>query len=348
MDKNKIDHLLVIRLSALGDVAMTVPVISAFTRQFPEIHISVLTRPFFKPIFNGLDNVAVIEADVKEKHKGMRGLWRLYSDLSKQDFNVIADLHNVLRTNILKSYFSLNKIPFIQIDKGRSEKKALTRAGNKVFQPLKPTVERYADVFRSIGFDLNLSLAANQARLPIPARITEPFGKDARKWIGIAPFAAFKGKMYPLKLMEEVISQIDQSENYHILLFGGGSKEESLLASIAKKYRWAHNMAGTYSFEEELALISNLDVMVSMDSGNAHLAAMYGIPTITIWGVTHPHAGFYPFGQDPENALLADREQFPMIPTSVYGNKQPKGYEAAISTITPQQILQKIYKVLNV
>ena len=58
-----------------------------------------------------------------------------------------------------------------------------------------------------------------------------------------------------------------------------------------------------------------------MDSGNGHLAAMYGIPVITVWGVTHPYAGFAPFLQPEENSITADREQFPLIPTSVYGNK---------------------------
>jgi len=87
--------------------------------------------------------------------------------------------------------------------------------------------------------------------------------------------------------------------------------------------------------------------MLSMDSGNAHMAANYGIPVVTLWGVTHPYAGFYPFGQPMENALVADREAYPLIPTSVYGNKVPKGYENAMNTIRPKEILDKLLGVLE-
>jgi ADP-heptose:LPS heptosyltransferase len=106
-------------------------------------------------------------------------------------------------------------------------------------------------------------------------------------------------------------------------------------------------MAGVVNLSQELELISHLDLMISMDSANAHLSAMYGIPTITLWGVTHPYAGFYPFRQNPDNALLADRSQYPLIPTSVYGKKVPKGYEKAMETILPEQVLQRIYAVLS-
>ncbi len=347
MDKNRIDQLLVIRLSALGDVAMTVPVLNAFTTQNPDVKITVLTRPFFKPLFNDLQNVDVLGIDLKNRHKGFYGLWRLYSELKKKDFHAVADLHNVLRTNVLKSYFGLGSTPYFQIDKGRKEKKALTRQGNKDFKPLKSTFERYADVFRRIGFDLDLEKVSPQPRLPIPDNAASVLRRDSRKWIGIAPFAAFEGKMYPVDMMEEVIEKLNNTERYNILLFGGGPEETAALKEIASKNQNVINMAGTCSFQEELSFISNLDIMISMDSGNAHLAAMYGIPTVTIWGVTHPFAGFYPFGQDMDNALLADREQFPQIPTSVYGNKMPDGYHQAITTISPEQVVDKVETVLS-
>lgn len=87
--------------------------------------------------------------------------------------------------------------------------------------------------------------------------------------------------------------------------------------------------------------------MLAMDSGNAHLSAMYGVPTLTIWGVTHPFAGFSPYGQPNENMLLADRNKFPLIPTSVYGKAYPAGYQNAITTISEEQILTAIKQILK-
>lgn len=340
-------HILVIRLSAMGDVAMTVPVLSALVRQYPQLKITVLTRAFFSPIFSGLPNVSVYNADVKGKHKGVLGIWRLYKELKGLGIDAVADLHNVLRSSILKLFFKLGSAPFVQIDKGRSEKRALTSISKKEFIQLKSTHQRYADVFSHLGFPITLDTVPLLPQRPILDTSRDLIEGTSQKWIGVAPFAAFKGKMYPLEFMEQVVQGLNETNNYRILLFGGGKKEQQKLEEWSITYTNCVNLVGNIPFKEELAVISKLDLMVAMDSGNAHLAAMFGIPTITLWGVTHPYAGFYPFGQPMENALLADRNRYPLIPTSVYGNKYPEGYENAMQTVAPEAVLSKINEVLN-
>ncbi len=346
MAKNE-HHLLVIRLSALGDVAMAVPLLNALIKKYPELRLTILTKKVFLPLFEDIPNTQVLAAEVKGRHKGIRGLWRLYKELLQLDIDAVADLHNVLRSNVLKRYFKFSKIPFVQIDKGRKEKKALTASKNKAFKPLKTTLERYSEVFEALGFPIDLSVVKPLKKKNLTENMLNRIGQNNLKWIGIAPFAAYPGKTYPLSRMEEVIQQLDQSHEYLIFLFGGGPREKQLLEEVASRNTHAINMVGETDLTGELRLISNLDVMVSMDSANAHLAAMYGIPTVTLWGVTHPYAGFYPFGQDPENAILADRSQYPLIPTSVYGKRVPKGYEHAMETILPEEILKKVYSILG-
>lgn len=338
---------MLIRLSAMGDVAMTAPIINGLTQKYPHLHITLLTKKPFMPIFEGLERVNVLEADVKKRHKGLIGLWRLHQELKPLQFDAVADLHNVLRSRILKKYFALEGIPFVQIDKGRREKKALTRNRNKIFQQLKTTHERYANVLAQLGFPIHLSEIKPLPRLPLSEKVLGLVAQDTKKWVGVAPFAAHEGKMYPLSLMEKVITELNNTNKYKILLFGGGVKEVEMLERLSKSYQNALCMAGKLNLSEELELISNLDVMLSMDSGNAHLAANYGIPVVTLWGVTHPFAGFYPFAQPMENALLADREKYPLIPTSVYGNKMPKGYESVMETIPPQQVVDKLLTILE-
>ncbi len=340
-------RLLVIRLSAMGDVAMTVPVLSALTRQYPQLKITVLTKPFFSPMFDQLKNVEVFEADVKGRHNGVFGLYTLYKELRAHHIDAVADLHNVLRSKVLKRYFRFGGIPFIQIEKGRAEKKDLTALKNKVFKPIRTTHQRYADVFDALGFPVDLSKAVPLSKERLSDQTLKLIGSNTKKWLGIAPFAAFEGKMYPLHLMNQVIVKLDDTEKYKIFLFGGGKEEEKKLETLAIHFKSCINVTLKLSFPEELALISNLDAMLSMDSGNGHLAAMYGIPVITLWGVTHPYTGFYPFDQDADNALLADRKKFPLIPTSVYGNKMPEGYEKAMETILPGDVVLKIERVLK-
>jgi len=339
-------HILVIRLSALGDVAMTVPVLKVFSETYPEIRLTVLSKAFFKPLFEDLPNTSFLEADVYGKHKGI-GLLKLAKEIKSLKIDAVADLHNVIRSKIITQYLSVSGIKTVRIDKGRSEKKALTREINKNFKQLKTTHQRYADVFSLMGFPIDLN-----KNIPIPAKdfttkFQEIIGVAPKKIVGIAPFAAHKSKMYPLELMRKVISRLDSTQEYKILLFGGGDKEIDELKEIEADFLSVHSVAGAFSFQEELALISNLDIMVSMDSGNGHLAALYGVPVVSLWGLTHPFAGFAPLGQPMENNLLADRTKYPLIPSSIYGNTFPEGYEAAIETVSSKTVVGKILEILE-
>jgi len=329
----------------MGDVAMIVPVLSAFSETYPKIKITVLSRAFFKPFFEDIPNIAFLEADVYGKHKGM-GLFKLANEAREKGIDAVADLHNVIRSKMLTKYLNLSGITSSTLDKGRVEKKALTRESNKDFRQLKTTHQRYADVFLKLGVPLNLEKSKALPRKDFTQKLQALVGTAPKKIIGIAPFAAHSSKRYPLNLMTEVISILDKTHRYKILLFGGGSEEVSKLKKLEKNVSSVTSVAGILDFKEELALISNLDVMLSMDSGNGHLAAMYGVPVISLWGVTHPYAGFAPFGQDAENSLTADRIKYPLIPTSIYGNKFPEAYGEVMKTISPQEVVAKILKQL--
>jgi len=338
-------HILVIRLSALGDVAMTIPVLRVFSQTYPEVKLTVLSRAFFKPMFTDISNLNFLEADVYGNHKGL-GLLKLAKEAKSIGIDMVADLHGVIRSKIITRYLGLNGVKTAVIDKGRIEKRALTRPKNKIFKPLKTTHQRYADVFSALGFPIDLSSHKFPSKKSLNPRLNALIGVEPKKLIGIAPFAAFKSKMYPLELMKEVIKQLDATGNYRIFLFGGGDQEIAILKKIENHFESVVSVAGYLTFNEELLLISNLDAMLTMDSGNGHLSALFEIPTITLWGVTHTYAGFAPFQQPVENQLFADRKKYPHLPTSVYGNKFPKGYEEAIATIPVEIIVNRIKKVL--
>lgn len=340
-------HILVIRLSAMGDAAMSIPVLVAIRKQYPQIKLTVLTKSRFKDLFQDIPNVDVIGFDGEEKHKGLFGLWRLTKEVAGIGITHVADMHGVLRTHILKLFFTLRGIPFQQIDKGRAEKKALTRAKNKIFKSLRTTQERYSDVFRNHGFPVQVGTKHFLEQRPLPPLMKQSLGLKEAIWIGIAPFAAHQGKMYPLDLMAEIWNMLLEHDRVKIFIFSAkGTEKEHLEKHLEGTEKEIYLVAGKWNLQEELALISNLDLMVSMDSGNGHLAANFGIPVITLWGVTHPYAGFAPYGQASENIFLADREKYPLIPTSVYGNKVPLGYEKAIQTILPKTVVKRILELI--
>jgi ADP-heptose:LPS heptosyltransferase len=296
----------------MGDVAMTVPVIRALVQQHPTVQITFLSKPFLKPLFENMDNVSFYAAQVKGKHKGFYGLYKLYRELRALPITEVADLHNVLRSKIL------------------------------VFKPLKTTHQRYIDVFEKLGIGVDIS----NPKFPTSNPLTEPIkkitGEKKESWIGIAPFAQHQPKMYPLDLMEQVIDALSKEKKYRIILFGGGLSEIETLKKMASDYPNTINAAGNLKLGQELQLISHLDCMLSMDSGNGHFAAMQGINTITVWGATHPYTGFAPFNQPFDNALLPDLKKFPNVPTSIYGNRKISGYENVMRSISPESIIRKI------
>ncbi|SFJ46571.1 glycosyltransferase family 9 protein [Myroides guanonis] len=345
MSKSK--HILIFRLSAMGDVAMTVPVIRALVSQHSDVKVTVVSRPFFKPFFEGIPNVSFFGVDLKRRHKGLAGLWCLYQDLKKLDVDYFADFHNVLRSKIVRTFFKLGGTPVAVLDKGRAAKKELTRVENKVFKPVQSMVENHLNTLRKLGFDVSLDNPTFASVPPLLPELKKHTGEKDCFWIGIAPFAQYDSKVYPLDLMQEVIDILSERERSKIFLFGGGEKEIAMLNQLKRDNYNVVVIAGKVKLNAELNLIQHLDLMLSMDSGNAHIAAMYGKKVITLWGATHPYAGFAPFNQPMDYCITSDREQYPLLPTSIYGNKVVEGYENAMRSIDPLRVVDKIVEVVN-
>jgi ADP-heptose:LPS heptosyltransferase len=331
----------------MGDVAMTVPVLRALVLQHTDVKITIVSRPFFQPFFEGIPNVNFFGVDLKERHKGFFGLFRLFSDLRKLDIDLVADLHNVLRSKIIRTLFAISGKKVAATDKGRAEKKALTSLTNKVFAPVKPMIERHVDAFKQLGFSIDLANPKFPEKAILSDEIISFTGTKNQNWIGIAPYAQYESKVYPIDLMQQVIDDLAKNKNVKIFLFGGGATEIEKLNQLQNNHENVMVVAGKLSFEAEIQFISNLNVMLSMDSGNSHIAAMLGVKVITLWGATHPFAGFKPFNQPDDFCLTSDREQFPLLPTSIYGNRKVEGYDEVMRTILPEKIVFSIQSQLT-
>jgi len=340
-------NILVIRLSAMGDVAMTVPLLRALVAQYPQVKVTILSKAFFKPFFDDIDRVTFFAADVNGKHKGFFGLLKLYRELKAFHIDAVADLHNVLRSKIITKLFALSGKSTATTDKARDEKKALIRAVNKIFRQLTPIVRRHLKTFEKLGYSIDLNHPVFPEQKPLLPEVLAVTGNKTGKWIGIAPFAQHQGKVYPQDLMQDVINLLADKTDYTLFLFGGGAAETSQLEKFAEGHANVIVTAGKLKLQQELNLISHLDVMLSMDSGNAHIAAMLGVKVVTLWGATHPYAGFAPFNQPEDYTLTSDKEKYPLLPTSIYGNKIVEGYEDVMRTIEPKTVSNKVNEVLQ-
>ncbi|MDR1865269.1 MAG: glycosyltransferase family 9 protein, partial [Bacteroidales bacterium] len=313
-------NVLILRFSAIGDVAMTVPVIDSLARQRSGNSYTVVSQDFLKPLFDGCpDNVRFIGINLKTDYRGIAGMFRLYGHLSQFRFDMVADLHDVLRTKLLRFLFRCSGLKVRHIRKGRKEKRRLTARRNKQFRPLKSSTERYADVFRALGLPAEVRFRSVFASGKGDFSRIEAFtGVKSGKWTGIAPFAKHQGKIYPIDRTERIIAHFSQKGDTTLFLFGGGSREKEILEKWSVLYPHTVSVAGKLKMSEELILISHLDVMLSMDSANMHLASLTATPVVSVWGATHPHAGFYGYRQLPQNAVQLSLS---CRPCSVYGNK---------------------------
>lgn len=333
-------NFLVIRFSAMGDVLLLLPVLVAASEHNPDVTFTILTRPKFAVFFEGYPQIEVFEGDVDKEFKGFFGLWKLARILkSKYRFDAILDLHQNLRSAILKVFF-LNTKTFA-LDKGRLAKKQLTQEENKQRGKLPHATERYREVLARAGvaFELLQTNNFNYFKNLPESSLT----KEAR-WIGIAPFGQHKGKIWPFEKIEKLVSEIIKKEPAtKILLFGGGKEEVEQLTCLAQKYPNVYSVAGKFTLKEELSLISQLDLMICMDSSNMHMAALAGVKTISIWGATHSDAGFGPYGQSEEKFVEIAVEELPCRPCSVYGNKpcMRKDY-ACLNRIEVEKVLELI------
>lgn len=338
-----IQHILVIRLSAMGDVAMTVPVLQQFLQQNHSVKITVVTDKFFTPLFAPLERTTVYGVDKKNTHKGFKGILKIYNDVKNTGIDAVADMHNVLRSKILRKLFLFKVKNISVIDKGRAEKKELTKKENKNLQQLKSGFERYAEVLRNLGFTIHLNNKLQvYSKRNIPTSLQSIVGK---KIIIVAPFAQHEQKVYPLAKMRHLLDLLHENKNIQLLLLGGRN-DKAVLDEWLQQLPDAINIAGTLSFDDELSLLSNADAVLSMDSANAHLASLFGVSVITVWGATHPYLGFYPWAQPVDNAAQIQLE---CRPCSVYGNKPCwRGDLACMHQLPEELILEKINKVLDI
>ncbi|SHF07954.1 glycosyltransferase family 9 protein [Chryseobacterium takakiae] len=319
-------RILAYRFSAFGDVAMTVPVFREFLEQNPDVEIIMVSRSNFEALFADIPNV-IFKGVNLDDYKGFFGLNRLANELIKEFHpNLIANLHDVIRTKILDKIYSTKGFKVFKINKGKEEKEHLTDIWNLNKIQLKRTVERYADVFREMGFQVTLSHELRPAK----------FNKAG---IGFAPFAQHKGKMLPLEKSYELAKILSLKNT--VYFFGGGKAEAEILEKWEKEIPNTRNLAGKLNLTEELDTIAKLELMISMDSANMHLASLVGTRCVSVWGQTHPYAGFLGFGQSEEDVVQV--KDLTCRPCSVFGDKECfRGDWACLEELNIQKIVEKI------
>lgn len=336
------------RFSALGDVAMLSPVVKEVAEEHKDWNITVMSQPFCAPLFDDIaSNVKFIGKDVKKAYKGVSGLYRLFCELDAEKYDYVVDCHDVLRTKMLRFFFRMHGYKVARIDKHRELRKVITApAEKKVLKQLPTSFDNYRTAIAKITEGAKVDGGGKTADgAKIAAKMRTADGTLAKgtsaavKRVGIAPFAAHQGKIYPLDRMEKIIELLGPDRE--VILFGGGGKEKEIMQGWADRFPHVRLASETHKgLREELKLMRLLDVMVSMDSANMHLASLVGTRVVSVWGATHPFAGFLGWGQRQEDCVQVD---LPCRPCSIYGNKPClRGDMACMNMIAPDMVVKAI------
>ena len=369
----------VVRLSSLGDVAMVLPMLYAACGRYPRTRFVLVTKKAFARLCAVRpDNLEVLAAETGPggRHAGLRGLLRLERDMAA---DVLVDLHDVLRTRILRTRARLRGKPVFVFDKARAAKRRLVNAGaadsGTVKDPaVSPTPLRYALALAAAGFPVGgpVAVPTDPGVLdgtPSPAggcTRVQPYIQptpDLPLSIGLAPFAAHATKAYPWPLMQRTVRQLAALPGVRLFLFGAPA-EAAQLDELCREADAANpdaadapavNVASLrLGFAGEMALMARLNVMVSMDSGNMHLAAAVGTDTVSIWGPTHPAAGFGPTVCAPgQRHIILGDDSCACRPCSVFGNKPCRiavadGIPCCMLAITPRAVTDAVASILKI
>lgn len=328
MDYKK--RVLLIRLSALGDVAILEPVLRRRAASNPDVLFLLAAPPVLQPLFTGIPNLQYVPTQKKQS------VWNMFRFLYNLAPSVVLDMHKVNRTVLVDWLFRICGVPVYALDKHKSKRRRMVRRFFKDRTSDVPVWKRYDLLFSKIG--LNGEIAVLDS-------IPSPVPDAAQRRVGVAPFAQHKGKIWPPELMFQLLELMCLDGKYQVFLFGSRSEAAQYLDKWAQTLPNLVCVAGRHSFAEEMNLIASLDLMVTMDSANMHFASCKQVPVVSVWGATHPRVGFYGFSQNEDWAVQSDMY---CRPCSAFGNKPCRfGDYPCLRSISPKLVFDRVEKMFS-
>ncbi len=315
--------ILLIRLSSMGDILLTQPIVAELRERHPQAEIHYLCKAVYRDLVSLLgDDIQIIEYD-----KSL--LWHIR--MMRRYYDIIIDLHGKISSILLK--YIIQAPVKLSYNKQHSLRKRISR-GDRT-SSIESTVRLY---YSALGkwkpevYGEQHPLRKPILRLPPQAtKLSLPDRDISKKLLGIFPGAAHPTKIYPAGQWRDFIAMV--KDRYQVWLLG--SNEESALAeSIAAGYpSEVANLCGNFGFIELAQVMSGCDLIISGDSGPMHLAAGLGIPQIAIFGATHPRLGFAPMN-DQATVLSLDLD---CQPCSLHGSQRcPLGHFNCMKQLSPQ------------
>ncbi len=328
MKPENINRILIIRLSSLGDVLLTTPVIRAIKKEFPGASIDFLVREEYVDAVKFNPNINVVYAlSRSEKSKF------LIKVLNGNRYNFIVDLQNNIRSRLIVS--SLNRTTY-SYKKPTWDKYLLVRFKINRYKEIKSITERYCESIPGLKLD-KLGL-----ELHTPQNISSDLPSE-KNYLGLCPGSKHFTKRWPSEYFIELGNELI-SKGYEILIFGGKDDKE-ICELITSQINGSINLSNDNDLIKTANEIKNCKLVICNDSGLMHVAAAAGVPVITIFGSSVREFGFSPYGVPN---LILENKSLSCRPCSHIGRSNcPKKHFKCMKEITPQLVSENVTQFLS-
>lgn len=280
---------LVIRLSSIGDIVLTSPVVRCLKKQVAEAEVHFVTKKKYELLVSS-------NPYIKKVHTFSDNLPELIDRLQQEQFDYIIDLHQNFRSNRIKRRLG---IPAFSFKKLNIEKFLLVNFKiNRL--PEKHIVDRYLETLsvfdvKNDGAGLDFFIPENRnfplEELPEPAR---------KGYIAFVIAGTWATKKLPVKKAIEICAGTE----YPVILLGGKNELEEASQILAASKGNVFSFAGKSDIYQSASLVRDARLVLANDTGLMHIAAAFKKKILTFWGNTVPQFGMYPYQAHPASEML--------------------------------------------
>ena len=297
----------------------------------------MVSNPSYSDLFESCGNVAFMAADIQNANSGFRGLFKLYIQLIKLEFDDVVDLHNTFRSKFLSVLFKLKGKRVNTYDKLRDLRNDMIHKGVILSGP--HTTDQYMKAFQYLDANIHMD---NRTHMKV---LHKNLGNTPGRRICLAPFSTHRAKEWTLDHMAQLIDLLLEDDRNQVYCLAFDNREKEIFQRWQRKHPQLGLIDDIHSLADQMKLMSTMDIVVSMDSANMHLAALVGTPVVSIWGSTHPDLGFAPLG-NMEGVIQPPPSYQGRRPLSRFGHfrnsRDIQDAQNAMASITPQQVLARI------
>ena len=329
MNLSELKKVLIIRLSSLGDILLSTPLIRTLKEKSPQMEIDFVLKERYKDILdlNPYLNKVFEYPDITGE------LTRLMEELKAGNYDLVLDLQNNFRSKKIVSFLRIPKLKFNKMD---LRKMLLVHFKINRLKDAPQIPLRYSNVFKDIHLDnYGLDLFTNKS----PSALY----RENKKYIGFCPGSRHFTKMWPKEYYVE-LGNILKNNNYNVALFGG-KDDIDICREISLQIQDSINLCSNDDILQTAADMKKCEAIVCNDSGLMHTACAEKIPVLVFFGSTVKEFGFTPY---QNKNIILENNSLSCRPCSHIGKSYcPKGHFRCMLELKPDIAFTKLSLLLN-